>query len=251
MASVARTAADFIGGVDSRDYGRELHFDLPTWNALREDPQMNGKLDAPFVYFSLHYMRSMLLTRDFSDIPSNGLLARCASRRKTMRILFAVGVFYEGLSSFFLAGRNSHQHCEEGMRALDFISMYSEANPYTFENKHLLLKAMCQQLASSPEAGATFLASISSARRNKFIVEEGLACEMAAYCFSSRGDADKSYTLKRHAEICYNEWGGFAVAQRVNAEILDIFGDDQANSEINVEQISSNRNIESKKRQQA
>ena len=74
---------------------------------------------------------------------------------------------------------------------------------------------------------------------------------MAAYCFSSRGDADKSYTLKRHAAICYNEWGGFAVAQRVNAEILDIFGDDQANSEINFEQICSNGNIESKKRQQA
>jgi len=248
----ARAAVDFIGGVDSRDYGRESPFEPPTWNALGDDPQMKGALDAPFVYFSLHYKRSMLLTRDFSDLPSNGLLARIASRKKTMRIIFAVGVFYEGLSSFFLARRHSHHHCEVGMRALDFISMYSQANPYTFENKHLLLKAMLQQLSNSPEAGATFLASISSARQNEFIVEEGLACEMASYYFFSRGDADKSHTLKRHAAICYNEWGGLAVARRVDAEIRDIFGGDRLdNNEIIVERSRSNGNINPKKRQQA
>ncbi|EJK68346.1 hypothetical protein THAOC_10479 [Thalassiosira oceanica] len=247
----ARAAVDFIGGVDSRDYGRESPFEPPTWNALGDDPQMKGALDAPFVYFSLHYKRSMLLTRDFSDLPSNGLLARIASRKKTMRIIFAVGVFYEGLSSFFLARRHSHQHCEVGMRALDFISMYSQANPYTFENKHLLLKAMLQQLSNSPEAGATFLASISHARQNKFIVEEGLACEMASYYFFSRGDADKSNTLKRHAAICYNEWGGLAVAQRVDAEICDIFGGDRLGNNEIIERSRSNGNMNPKKRQQA
>ena len=251
--SVARAAVDFIGGVDSRDYGGESTFEPPTWNALREDPQMKGALDAPFVHFSLQYMRSMLLTRDFGDLPPNGLLAMIASRKKTVRAIFAFGVFYEGLSSFFLARRHSHRQCEGGMRALEFISMYSRANPYTFENKRLLLEAMLQQLAESPEAGATFLASIGSARRNKSIVEEGLACEMASYYFLSRGDADKSYTLRRHAAVCYDEWGGYAVARRVDAEIRDVFGGDRLGrgDEIVVERSCSNGNINPRKRQQA
>ena len=55
-----------------------------------------------------------------------------------------------------------------GIEVLEFIKMYSEANPATFDNKYLLLEASRMELMGSKQAGMFYQKSIEAARANKF-----------------------------------------------------------------------------------
>jgi len=55
-----------------------------------------------------------------------------------------------------------------GEQALEFIGMHSEANKFTFENKHLLLEASRMELSDPDQAFAVYQKAIESASVHRF-----------------------------------------------------------------------------------
>ena len=78
-------------------------------------------------------------------------------------------MFYEGLIAFHLGRIQKQEHLiTRGNQVLAFIKRYSDANPYTFENKYLLLEASRMELSGSKETDLFYQKAVKSARDHKF-----------------------------------------------------------------------------------
>lgn len=64
-------------------------------------------------------------------------------------------------------------------------------------------------------------ASIRSAREHRFIHEEALACELAAYFFEEQGDKVKSQDMFQQAHDAFMKWGA-----RKKANSLPVMAND-------------------------
>ncbi|KAL7473519.1 hypothetical protein ACHAXS_013974 [Conticribra weissflogii] len=83
--------------------------------------------------------------------------------------------------------------------------MHSEWN---FENKLLLLEAEIH--FSKGEHGLAedkYYAAIESARRHRFVHEEGLSYELLSNFYKSRGEDEKEREFMMNAILCYRKWG--------------------------------------------
>lgn len=75
-------------------------------------------------------------------------------------------------------------------------------------------------------AGSLYDCAIQSAREHKFVHEEAIASELAGAFYHERGLHQKSFSCLVHSVKCYEMWGAFAVARRVQNDIRGYFGDD-------------------------
>lgn len=203
-----------------------LHYvdNFPSWDQLSDHPD---RLDNDFsLAFQAHnYMKCFLFKISDKEFEGEGLLCKLRRESSILRPLSMIGIFYEGLVSFHLARvQQLHHMRSQGIEVLEFIKMYSEANPATFKNKYLLLEASRMELMGSKEAGLFYQKSIEAARVNKFLHEEALASEMAGQYLFSNGVLDGSYDLLKRAADKYKSWGAIAVAKRVENEIQQLFG---------------------------
>ena len=83
-------------------------------------------------------------------------------------------------------------------------------------------------LGEFDRAESLYVSSIRSANENIFLHEEAIASELAGEFFYERGFRQKSSELLLHAQKCYERWGAFAVARRVETCIESKFGLDYA-----------------------
>jgi len=118
--------------------------------------------------------------------------------------------FYMGLISFWLARKSGdeQQWHERGKRSKLALKKWAESSQWTFENKWYLLEAeesYCNK--NFDRAKLYYEKAISSAKDHKFVHEEALAYELAAYFYLELGDAEKAmeYFLLAHEK--YHEWG--------------------------------------------
>eukprot|EP00986_Skeletonema_menzelii_P005634 scaffold2092_cov165-Skeletonema_menzelii.AAC.2 len=84
----------------------------------------------------------------------------------------------------------------------------NETSRWTFENKWYLLEAeeaFCN--GSFVDAKFYYEKAVASAKTHKFVHEEALACELAAYFYLEIGETNKAveYCLLAHEK--YQEWG--------------------------------------------
>ena len=57
------------------------------------------------------------------------------------------------------------------------------------------------------KAAQAYQLSIASARAHRFVNEEAMSNELAAYFHAKSGSKDLSIRLKKHAIECYQSWG--------------------------------------------
>ncbi|KAK1742112.1 putative AAA ATPase [Skeletonema marinoi] len=120
--------------------------------------------------------------------------------------------FYMGLISFWLARKSGdeQQWHERGKRSKLALKKWAESCQWTFENKWYLLEAEESYCNNDfDRAKLYYEKAISSAKDHKFVHEEALAYELAAYFYLELGDAEKAmeYFLLAHEK--YHEWGAF------------------------------------------
>eukprot|EP00986_Skeletonema_menzelii_P004129 scaffold1372_cov144-Skeletonema_menzelii.AAC.1 len=124
----------------------------------------------------------------------------------------AFHAYYVGLISFWLArkSREGKQWRERGRRSKLALKKWAESSMWTFENRWYLLEAEEAYCNDDFDAAKLFYEkAISSAKEHKFVHEEALACELAAYFYVEIRDTEKAmeYFLLAHEK--YHEWGAF------------------------------------------
>lgn len=95
--------------------------------------------------------------------------------------------------------------------------------PSNFQNKLELLEAeKCGIHNQHYEAMTSYEAAILSAKNNKFIHEQGLACEKAALYCKSLNDNERASAYFYQARECYERWGSTVKVEFVQRELYKI-----------------------------
>eukprot|EP01082_Thalassiosira_pseudonana_P006090 g5506.t1 g5506 contig2:666682-670873(+) len=134
----------------------------------------------------------------------------------------AVGVylkFYEGLTAFhFLRDSNDSEWMGIGEDIMTSFQMWSEQRSnWNWENKALLLQAEWHFSKGEHEtAKEKYLASIDSARKHRFVHEEGLAMELLGICCAASGDVDGARWHTSKAFDCYESWGAVGLLRSMD-----------------------------------
>jgi predicted ATPase/signal transduction histidine kinase len=85
---------------------------------------------------------------------------------------------------------------------------WAETYPPTFHDKHALLCAEIARIeGQDADAMRLYEEAIRSARANGFVQNEGLAYEVAAGFYASRGFETFAHVYRRNARDCYRRWG--------------------------------------------
>jgi len=233
--------------------GKDFKDSFLSWDELRTHTAKQQNRDSPMAFQAHSYMRSFLFQSFDDDVmEGEGLLSKLLAKRSPVRPLLIIGVFYEGLLAFHLGRIQQQQHLiTRGNQVLEFIKRYSDANPFAFENKVLLLEASRMELSDSKETDLFYQKAIKSARDHKFVHEEALASEMAGRCLFSKGVSNKALDFYAHAINKYKSWGASAIVTRVECEVLQKFGTVsglQNGKEIELFNDGSERQVISRKR---
>ena len=100
--------------------------------------------------------------------------------------------------------------------AMRLAAFYADSN---FTNKLELLVAEKYGILNKAEALTSYNAAIESARKNKFIHEQGLACEKAGFHCKSMNDNEKASAYFTQARECYEKWGSSMKVEFVQREL--------------------------------
>ncbi|KAL7463497.1 hypothetical protein ACHAXS_003866 [Conticribra weissflogii] len=133
---------------------------------------------------------------------------------ENFRVHTVIYKFYEGLVAFYMnrSQPDVDMWRKIGDKAIRNYQTWAKHSGWNFENKLLLLEA--ESLFSKGEydsAEKKYVASIESARRHKFVHEEGLAMAMFSNYFKIFGNAGKKNEYLDGAFGCYEKWGAFGV----------------------------------------
>ncbi|KAL7437496.1 hypothetical protein ACHAXM_005669 [Skeletonema potamos] len=117
-------------------------------------------------------------------------------------------MFYGGLINFWIARKTGDAiWFERGQVAIQKMRSYANCSSWNFKNKLLLLQAeQSFHLEDFESAKVYYDDAISHAQEYKFVHEEALACELAGYFLSERGDKNSSLFYFLRAQRKYHEW---------------------------------------------
>ena len=179
----------------------------------------------------VHHLMRAVLFGQLDDISSSdvNLWSDTSELKNALRPLVVVGIFYQGLASFYLARKRVQERTSwiaRGDAILSSMKRWAQHSEWNWENKALLLAAEKEHLLGSfGRAEALYERAIRSAREHRFVHEEAMASELAGKFFLQRGGVPaKSVALLIHAARCYEKWGATAVMNRVRSEIATTFG---------------------------
>ena len=214
-------ATAFAEGLDYEE--GEEHKNLPSWNVLEKGS--GAHLDFSLVMSTHRFMRAVLFKK-YGELPQEGMLDRIFARDVPLRPIFYYGVFFEGLICFHFARQtDGDEFLRKGEAALKLFKALTKCSTWNFENIMLLLEAENMNFSGYDEqASQSYDGAIRSSHEHKFIHLEAVSAESAAAFYYDRDHHKKSYALYRHAVHCYNKWGAFAVARRVENEFQGKFG---------------------------
>ncbi len=144
--------------------------------------------------------------------------------------LYQISKFYYGLTLLEMLKKKSnlskHREVVETIQFMKDAVRHADAN---IRNKLELLQAELHGLdARHNKAVTLYNASIASAKRSKFIHEQGLACERAGLYYKKMGSVQNAMTFFQQAHACYKEWGSTVRAEVVQRE-LDHFNSNDNN----------------------
>jgi hypothetical protein len=126
--------------------------------------------------------------------------------------------FYSGLASFRLYRSTGDQiWLERGKQAKSNMKFWAEnGSMWNFEHMSYLLEAeehyCCANLV---EAQTSFTNAITAARLHKFVHDEALACECAAYFYLTASLKTEAMDHFISAHKLYLQWGATAKAKKI------------------------------------
>lgn len=147
---------------------------------------------------------------------------------KSWTLLFSTSarVFISGLASFWIYRQTGDViWIERGQKAKKSLSHWTGSCEWNFSNKFCLLEAeeyWCND--DCEHAKASYNKAIYYAKEHKFINEEALACELAAYFHLSLGDRNNAVNYFTKAHESYHRWGAFAKTSKLYEFIQAEFG---------------------------
>lgn len=134
---------------------------------------------------------------------------------KAWRIQDIIQSFYEGLLAYGLARQRSDRNLiAVADKATDVLVRCAGHSKWNFENKMKLLQA--EKFFTNnqiDEAREAFESSIKSAQAHKFIHEEAIALELAAYFYAAQNDYDKTKSHLQMSSVAYRKWGANVKAE--------------------------------------
>ena len=108
---------------------------------------------------------------------------------------------------------------------IDTIKEAASRSDWNFTNKLRLVEAEFYALENEEsQAIAAYDASIASARKSKFIHEEGLACEKAGFYHKRMNDHQSAVKYFNQARVCYSEWGSDMKVDIIQHELDCLMG---------------------------
>jgi len=135
-----------------------------------------------------------------------------SQRKATIHDIFVV--FFQGLSSLRLyrLQQNTPELYSMGMSVLRQFQSWVTHSEWNFENKLLLLEAEVHFSKGEHDlAEEKYLAAIESARKHRFVHEEGLSNELLSTFYKSRREDKKGQEFMMNAILCYRKWGAFGL----------------------------------------
>ena len=126
--------------------------------------------------------------------------------------------FYHGLYSLeTFKKKRSKEKIRLAIAAMRDAASNSTCN---FQNKYELLEAeRCSLEEKHDQAIAFYDASIASAKKSRFIHEQGLACEKAGFHCKKQKDASGALMYFTLAQQCYTEWGSAMKVEFIQREL--------------------------------
>ena len=122
-----------------------------------------------------------------------------------------MALFYYGLNALILMRKGKLKVAKLKQipnETLEVLREAEELSKWNFRNKVYLLEAEIYSFEGrSEEARTAYAAAITSARASRFIHEQGLACECAAFHYMRAGQLEEAWNFFNQAKICYTEWG--------------------------------------------
>ena len=135
--------------------------------------------------------------------------------------LYHIIKFYYGLNVLDMLKKKVYatrqKEVEDIIDSLKVAVTLADSN---FKNKLELLQAEMHGLgARHHEAVALYEASIASAKKSRFIHEQGLACERAGLYHKKMGHARDALVHFQQAHVCYKEWGSIVKVEVIQREL--------------------------------
>ncbi|KAL7539994.1 hypothetical protein ACHAXR_009783 [Thalassiosira sp. AJA248-18] len=117
--------------------------------------------------------------------------------------------FYSGLIALHCLRESKDQYWMDiALNASRAMETWAEGCKWNFENKALLLSAEYHfSIGEFDKAADEYHLSIASAHEHRFVHEEAIGNELAAYFHLDRGREDLSNELMTRAIECYQSWG--------------------------------------------
>mmetsp|Transcript_3871 Transcript_3871/g.6956 ORF Transcript_3871/g.6956 Transcript_3871/m.6956 type:complete len:429 (+) Transcript_3871:720-2006(+) len=134
-----------------------------------------------------------------------------------------LGQFLDGLIAFTCAQK--HQSDEEYWThvALEVIGKFQKwvkSSEWNFSHKLYLLKAEHNVLKGNDAAAVSMYdLSITTARKHRFVQDEGLSFERAGYYHRHKGREKETLKYFTQAKKCYERWGALALVIGMDGEI--------------------------------
>jgi len=211
----------------------------------------------------LKLIRKYLFNQLADDALDINISACIAEKKETLRPILLMGIFFEGLACFKLARQSTDKKratlLQQGESVVARMRVYNEHSKWNFENKMLLLEAeRMHVLGNLDQAEFYYSQSILSAQKHKFVHEEAIGCDLLGEFLYERSIAANSHFAQSkpvflHSIECYEKWGAFAVARRVEASIQVKFASDMrelgADSLSFTHALATNDGVSSRKRQ--
>jgi len=143
--------------------------------------------------------------QDFIDLHAGGIIKRISIIR----------TFYSGLVAFqCFRETNDRYWMDQGMKAIKVMEIWTNECNWNFENKMLLLNAEYHfSIGDFDKATEGYHLSLISSRKHRFLCEEAIANELAAYFHLKKGMEDLSSQFMKRAIKCYQSWGAVKKAE--------------------------------------
>jgi len=128
-------------------------------------------------------------------------------------------IFYTGLTEFYFARHSSNsKHLEIGHESLSSFKTWATHSTWNWENKLLLLEAeLYFSKGEMEKAEEKYELAILSARRHRFVHEEGLANELSSAFHTANSNIDKAKSCISEARTCYEKWGAAALVELIDS----------------------------------
>ena len=135
---------------------------------------------------------------------------------RIVRIRDVYGLFFQGLVAFRLSRskEDEPEWMSFGEEAVVTFQSWAKHSEWNFENKLLLLQAECHFSKGDGEAAERkYKLAIKSARKHRFLHEEGLAMDLLGLFYKSCGKTKEESESFESARACYKKWGAHGILE--------------------------------------